>query len=373
MTDPGESGMAMMLTAYEGLTDHGLALPLFGTSPAANALHVALPSRPGDPTTDIRAFELYSTTGAKALEASQFRSASRGETWVDVFLWGNNVHVGTRAELWETTGPWHEEMERTSPLSLLALAEGYDRSEAARCAALAHEWLTRGWGSSRADRWRLGSYLMRTARRDLVRRYNAGPAAIKVAKVLDTMRLVHHESVLEVRLPRLLEFKLQDLPDLSFATNAVGWRLKLVLEDLGEAATPLEALAPARTMVMRLRHGRGRTQTQIPLRVVDGFFSESRTLQNAKTGRERTMTLSRKADQARNTMKLQLPEIAKMADPVALFERRNDGVTFMVHDASSREGRKIAKLLDEGVRDGSTRKTQGGATWWRVLPQTKLT
>ena len=124
-----------------------------------------------------------------------------------------------------------------------------------------------------------------------------------------------------------------------------------------------------RTMVMRLRHGRGRTQTQIPLRVVDSFFAGIRTLHDARTGRPRTMTLS-KAHEARNTMKLQLPEIAEMSDPVARFERRDDGITFAIHDSSSPEGTEIAELLNDGVRDGSTRKTQQGATWWRILPQT---
>lgn len=112
----------------------------------------------------------------------------------------------------------------------------------------------------------------------------------------------------------------------------------------------------------------GQTQTQIPLRVVDSFFAGSQTLRDARTGRERTMTLSKRADAGRNTMKLQLPEIAEMTDPVAHFERSEEGVTFEIHDASSREGRKIADLLNEGVRDGSTRKTQRGATWWRFLP-----
>jgi hypothetical protein len=34
MTARGESAVAMMLIAYERLTDHGLALPLFASSPA---------------------------------------------------------------------------------------------------------------------------------------------------------------------------------------------------------------------------------------------------------------------------------------------------------------------------------------------------
>lgn len=370
MTAPGDSTLAMMLIAYERLTDHGLALPLFATSPAANALYVAIPLVPGDPTGYIRTFELYPTTEAKALDASQFRSAVQGEIWIDVFIWRDTVHVGTRAELWESTEPSHDEMERTSPLSLLALAEGVDRSMAARCAAVAHHWLARNWGISRADRWRVDSYLTRLARRDLIRRYSIGSTASKAAEVLGAIHLVQRQATLEVRSPSPLDLKVDDLSDLAFAAEALGWRIEIVLEDSQKPSTSTDAGATARSMVMRLRHGRGRTQTQIPLRVVDRFFAGSRTLQDARTGRRRSMTLSKKAGEARNTMKLQLPEIAEMADPVARFERRDDGIMFVVHDASSPEGREIAKLLNEGVRDGSTRKTQRGATWWRVLPNT---
>lgn len=366
MTALGESAVAMMLVAYERLTDHGLAMPLFASSPAANALHVAVPSRPGDPTTHIQAFELYATNEAKVLDSLLFRSAVPGEAWIDVFIWHDTVHVGTRAELWDSTESCHEEMERISPLSLLALAEGLDRSEAVRCASIAYDWLTRDWGRSRADRWRVDSYLTRLARRDLTRRYDTGPLHAKAVEVLELMRLGQNDTVLELRAPRLLDFKADDLSDLGFALNALGWRLEIVFDEPSKRPALSASSPTAKTMVMRLRHGRGRTQTQIPLRVVDGFFAGSRTLRDARTGRSRTMTLS-KAGEARNTMKLQLPEIAGMTDPVARFERRDDGVTFEVYDSSSPEGGRIADLLDEGVRNGSTRKTQRGATWWRLL------
>ena len=367
MTGRGENPLAMMLIAYERLTDHGLALPLFASSHGANALHIAVPSQPGDPAARIQAFELYSTTDASALDASQFQTAVPGEIWIDVFIWLDTVHVGTRAQLWESTKSCHEEMERMSPLSLLSLAEGSSRGDAARCSAIAYEWLTRDWGRNRADRWRVSSYLTRLARRDLMRRYSIGPSHLKAVELLELMRLTHNDAVLELRSPRFLDFKADDLPDLAFAADALGWRLEIVLEEIDERPAADAASSIMQAMVMRLRHGRGRTQTQIPLRVVDSFFAGSLALRDARSGRSRTMTLS-KAGEARNTMKLQLPEIAEMTDPVARFERRDDGVIFEVYDSTSSEGRKIADLLSEGIRDGSTRKTQRGATWWRLLP-----
>ena len=86
MTDRGDSALGMMLIAYERLTDHGLALPLFASSAGANALHIAVPSQPGDPAAQIQSFELYSSTDASALDASQFQTALPGGIWIDVFI-----------------------------------------------------------------------------------------------------------------------------------------------------------------------------------------------------------------------------------------------------------------------------------------------
>jgi hypothetical protein len=358
---------AMTLLAYELLTDHGLALPLFGSSASANALHVAVPSRPGDPIAPIHDFEVYPATAAITLDMSLHRAAPIGAIWIDVFVWDSVVHVGTRAELWQNTLSEHEEMERTAPLTLLALAEGADRGEAARCAALVHEWLARDWDVEKANRWRLDSYLTRVARRDLGRHFGELSMLSKARAIVQTMLLVQHQAVLELRSPPIADFEADNLPDLAFAADALGWRLEVVFDPAQRTAVPPGSAETTRAMVMRLRHGRGRTQTQIPLRVFDGFFGGKRNLRDARTGRARTMTLSM-ADGARNTMKLQLPEIADMSDPVVRFERGPDGVLFEVHDSVSLEGRRIADLLDEGLRDGSTLKTLGGATWWRVLP-----
>jgi hypothetical protein len=367
MTARGENSVAMMLIAYERLTDHGLALPLFASSAAANALHVAVPSRPGDPQALIRAFDVYSPTESENIDPSQFRSVAEGEIWTDVFIWRDTAHVGTRAALWEGMEAWRTEIERKAPLTLLALAEGVGHVESARCADLAYHWLAEDWGRKRADRWRVDSYLTRLARRDLLRCYDTSSLVAEATEVAERMRLTQRGSVLELRSPRLLELRADDLPELANAVDALGWRLEIVFEDTLKSKDLADNEPSPRAMVMRLRHGRGRTQTQIPLRVVDEFFAGSRTLRNARTGQWRTMTLSKAGDR-RNTMKLQLPEIAQMTDPVAHFEHREEGVVFEVYDASSTAGHKIANLLDDGVRNGSTRKTQRGATWWRLLP-----
>src|SRR5204862_3293036 len=75
-------------------------------------------------------------------------------------------------------------------------------------------------------------------------------------------------------------FEADDLPDLGFAVNALGWRLEIVFDEPSDHLAPSASSPTAKAMVMRLRHGRGRTQTQIPLRVFDGFFAGSRTLRD---------------------------------------------------------------------------------------------
>ncbi len=117
---------------------------------------------------------------------------------------------------------------------------------------------------------------------------------------------------------------------------------------------------------MRLRRGRGKTQTQIPFRVLDAFFGDDIRVLAARDGTVRDMTLSM-SDERRNTMKLQLPEMANMRDPFARFKRTPRGITYEIHDLESPDGQAIKKKLDEGLRNGTTYQTQGAATWWRIL------
>lgn len=362
-----EQTPVMSLLAYELLTDHGLALPLFGTSATANALHVAVPSKPGDPAATIAAFEVYDAEAASMLDISLHRVATIGAAWIDVFLWNGSAHVGTRSELWAQLGPARDDLARLAPLTLLALVDGIDIAETVRCAVAAHEWLVRDWGAKHADNWRLNSFIRRQAYRELYRRFDDDVDVVEMRAELQELVLTLRPPVLELRLPRAANLGSSDLPGLASAAAGFGWRLEIVSEKVVAASATTIGAGDDRVLLMRLRHGRGRTQTQIPLRVVDQFFGRDRTVRDLRTGRLRTMTLSM-AGERRNTMKLQLPELAGMADPVAKFVRSAAGVQFELHDSSSAEGESIASLLDAGLRDGTTLRTQGGATWWRLLP-----
>lgn len=356
----------MTLMAYDLVADHGLALPLFASSASSNALYVPTPSISGDPKTKIFGFELYSSSSAEKLEHFHHRNALVGSTWIDVFVWRGDIHVGTRADLWKITQPMHDEIAIEAPFTLLTLAEGADRQERVRCARLVHNWLNQRWGAEKAARWQISSYLSRIARLDVGRRFSEPSSQHLVQIIAQRMKLLKLNEVIELRLPIGADFGVDDLPELSFAVNDLGWKLQLILQPDESDAGKLNELKPNPMMVMRLRHGRGRTQTQIPLRVFDRFFKGRNDLYHAQTGKRRTMTLSL-ANGARNTVKLQLPEIANMHDPVACFEYRPDGTFFEIYDSKSSEGKRISRLLDDGLRDGATQKTQKGATWWRVM------
>ncbi|MFN3817362.1 hypothetical protein [Blastomonas sp.] len=356
----------MYLIAYERLTEHGFALPLFGTSVSANALSVAVPSEGGDPTATLAAFEVHDPQSAISLDKTHHRLVAVGDDWVDVFLWNGVAHVGTKPELWTAMAFARDDISKHAPLTLLALSEGADFSETVRCAKVAHGWLKDSWGTIHADSWRLNGFLRRQAWRDLYRRLRQRADIFDARLALERLPLTQQGAVLQLGLPRSFSTTAAELPNLASAATSFGWRLEITIIPDEALGKPTLVSSNDPELLMRLRHGRGRTQTQIPLRVVDRFFGNIRTLKDLRTGSNRTMTLSMAGDR-RNTMKLQLPEIANMVDPVARFIRTGEGIQFEVYDSSSPNGRIISNQLKIGLKDSSTQQTRGGATWWRLI------
>lgn len=367
MSAPRNQHAGMLLMAYQLLTEHGFALPLFAASSSANALHAATPSGPDDPAAKITAFELYESDAAILLDSSLHRAAAAGDDWLDVFLWEGNVHVGKRSDLWLDLESARDEIGRQAPLTLLALADGGDRAATVSCAVAAHDWLARTWGAERADKWRLHSLMPRLLARSLRKYFEDRLDARQLTVLLENVALDLRHPALELRLPGPSDLSPEDLPDLAAATSGFGWHLDIIAGPAADAEFG-SALPPTdRVLVMRLRHGRGRTQTQIPFRLIDEFFGLDRKLHDRVSGRTFAMTLS-SAGERRNTMKLQLPVMASMTDAVARFVRGAAGMEFEVYDASSKEGKVIADILEDGLHNGTTRKTSRGATWWRFVP-----
>lgn len=367
MSSSRKEHAGMLLIAYQLLTEHGFALPLFAASSSANALHAATPSGSDDPAAKIIAFELYESDAAILLDSSLHRAAAAGDDWLDVFLWEGHVHVGKRSDLWLDLESARDEIGRLAPLTLLALADGGDRAATVSCAVAAHDWLARTWGAEHADKWRLHSLIPRLLVRSLRKYFEDRLDARQLDVLLENATFDLRQPALELRIPGPTNLLPDDLPDLAATTSGFGWHLDIIAGPATDAPSGSAMSQTDQILVMRLRHGRGRTQTQIPFRLIDEFFGSDRKLHDRVSGRTFAMTLSRTKER-RNTMKLQLPEMAGMTDAVARFARGAAGMEFEVYDASSKEGKVIADVLEEGLRNGSTHKTSRGATWWRFLP-----
>lgn len=361
----------LSLVAYEKLTSHGFALPLYKSSASANALYVAIPSRVSDPEAIIIGFEVYEAEDVITLSVESQRSdVGRGTAWLDVFLWSDVAHVGTRAEIWESISDKRREIELLAPLSLLAVADGARAPNLGDIAATAYSWLARSWGDAFATRWQVETYLKGLFLRDVRRQLDADSAHDVFDTIIRSVQLVLVSKTLELRLPiqlsKKMSIKTGDLPDFVAAGLAFGLNVSIVPPP-GKVDGSLQHPKLPTVLLMRIRKGRGGTQTQIPFGAIDEYFRKDFKVRSAISGQVRSMTLS-KSGGKRNTMKLQLPEMSEMSDPVIRFERNADTLTYSLHDASSPEGAVIANFLEEGLLDGSTRSAQGKATWWRLLP-----
>ncbi len=366
-SDDEEYYDSLSLVCYEKLTEHGFALPLYKRSETANAVHIAVPSCVADPDAVIAGFQLYNEEASVPIDLENGPSGvSPGTNWLDVFIWADAVHVGTRSQIWESIADVREELEQSAPLSLLAVADGARAPDVGSIAATAYGWLAANWGDAIAARWQVETYLKGLVLRGLRRKLDSESEEY-FEYALHGVALLRRSATIELRLPdriwRSTPVSMKDLPDFTAASSAFGLEVE-ILPPEGDTS-PVQAELPT-VLLMRVRKGRGKTQTQIPFGAVDEYFGNNLVVHNASSGKRRSLTLSTSDGGRRNTMKLQLPEMAEINDPVVRFERGANAVTYSVHDASSPEGKIIADSLEEGLQDGSTRRTQGKATWWRT-------
>jgi hypothetical protein len=75
------------LVGYEKLTEHGLALPVFGQPEGANVFYTARSTSPGEANGQIAGFDHYDPDVLVRLPLEQIRETAVGEPWLDVFLW----------------------------------------------------------------------------------------------------------------------------------------------------------------------------------------------------------------------------------------------------------------------------------------------
>ena len=136
----------------------------------------------------------------------------------------------------------------------------------------------------------------------------------------------------------------------------------------GAAGAAVTAAPEGTTILMRLRVARG-TQTQIPFRVAENFFSGIAEVHSAHTGARHGLQIARARGNP-NTTKLEIPELRDFSDVFARFEKTPGGVVYEVYDASTPKGEQIKTSLENGFGDGSTQisiSDVARATWWRYI------
>jgi hypothetical protein len=372
-TDPGTPD-ELTLISYEKLTDHGFALPCFGQARGANTVYIARSTRPGDPAAPIAAFDLYDSEGLRPLSADKERHGVKvGSPWVDVFLWHGETYLGTKSEIWLAIGGIRSEIEASAPLTLLNLAEGVPGEATDHLARTAFAWLEGRYGTKLAAHWQLESYLRSLAIRGLRHKLEDAADAGHLRRELRNVELARSGSTLTLHLPATINknsrITLSSLGELVRAAQAFGFQTVIADEAAPTPEKPATRVPAAREiLVMRLRKGRGGTQTQIPFRVVKTFFKGETKIRSGHSGHVRAMTPSLSSGSP-NTMKLQVPEMKTLSFPVARFERTPEGAVYHVYDSDSPLGKEIIQILEEGRRNGTTQVTRRGpeGTWWREV------
>lgn len=129
-------------------------------------------------------------------------------------------------------------------------------------------------------------------------------------------------------------------------------------------------------LLMRVRRASEtvrRTQVQIPIRVIHTRFFENITeIVSAHDGRSHAI-ITASARGGINTMKVELPEINPMTDPVVRLERAPTAIIYQTFDANSVLGRPIMDALRKGLEFNppvtflTTPQEPEHATWWRFI------
>lgn len=129
-------------------------------------------------------------------------------------------------------------------------------------------------------------------------------------------------------------------------------------------------------LLMRVRRASEtarRTQVQIPIRVIRTKFFEGITeIVSAHDGRCHAI-ITASARGVINTMKVELPEIDPMTDPVVRLERTSTAIIYQTFDANSVLGRPIMDALRKGLEFDppvtflTTPQEPQRGTWWRFI------
>ena len=140
-------------------------------------------------------------------------------------------------------------------------------------------------------------------------------------------------------------------------------------------SAPLLRNIPGTVLLMRVRRASEiarRTQIQMPKRVVDtSFFLGQDTIVSAHSGQTHRL-IQANARGIVNTIKVEIPEIDAMMDPVLRIERTATAIVYQAFDALSVLGAPIRQALLNGfaMNPPATKQSvrnREHATWWRFI------
>ena len=132
---------------------------------------------------------------------------------------------------------------------------------------------------------------------------------------------------------------------------------------------------PGTVLLMRVRRASEsarRTQVQIPIRVVESkFFNGIKGIVSAHNGLQHPL-IEASAHGSLNTIKVEIPEIDLMSDPVLRLERTATAIIYQAFDALSVLGTPIRQAMVNGFAMNppttqQTIKDTARATWWRFI------
>jgi len=129
-------------------------------------------------------------------------------------------------------------------------------------------------------------------------------------------------------------------------------------------------------LLMRVRRASEtsrRTQIQIPIRVIRTSFFENESSVISAHDSKRHSLIQATARGGLNTIKLEIPEINSINDPILRLERSTTGILYQAFDAKSTLGIPIMEALEQGrrMKPGTTELTKPdnpqSSTWWRFI------
>lgn len=147
------------LAGYIRLAAQGLTMPCYRRGPHSNAWYRAVCQPALDHGGAIAEFEMIDDAEIVLIPEEQRVQAGTGSPWIDVFLWDDQLFIGTPVEIWENLETHHATLFARAPLSLLDIATFVETAPGPDIAGRAFAYIASAHGAQLASRWRNDTFL----------------------------------------------------------------------------------------------------------------------------------------------------------------------------------------------------------------------